>query len=137
MRTTDQDTWSAEAFDVRPTADVSAAISRLVTTGDTAEVERLADDLAVRASHDAWPSETRIALVDALVRCLTADSIREDPDAEDAVCSALELIGVMNRLDHLVFVFLPESELGANELITIRRYRGWLPSRYAAPTSTR
>jgi hypothetical protein len=137
VRTTDHEARSVVTFEDSTTAEVSAAIARLVTTRDTEEVERLADQLADQAKNDLWSGDTRVELVNALVRCLTADSIREDADAEDAVCSALEQIGVMTRLDNLVFVFRPDSELGANDLITVRRYRGWLPSKYAVPTSAR
>jgi hypothetical protein len=132
MRETDTDARNAAEVEHRLVPEVpSAAIARLGRTRDTSEVERIADELGERAKTGRWSGAARIELINALVRCLTADSIREDPDAEDAVCSALEQIGVMSRLDNLVFVFVPESELGADELRTVRRYRGWLPSKYA------
>jgi hypothetical protein len=112
-------------------------LEQLRVTRDASEVERLADELAAQVRRDGLPDAARIEMINVLVGRLTTEVIREDPDAEDAVCSALEQIGVMTRLDNRVFVFRPESELGINELSTVRQYLGWLPGRYAGPTRAR
>ena len=113
-----------------PTPDArTATISQLGATRDPAEVEHLADELA-RVGADRWTGSVRGDLIEALVLCLTGDSIRQDADAEDAICSALGQLGVMRRAGNLVFEFLPDDELAPSDLVAIPRYRGWLPGKY-------
>ncbi|MGZ4688646.1 MAG: hypothetical protein ACXVJW_14195 [Acidimicrobiia bacterium] len=126
-----RDTGSVDLVDATPSPDDrSAAITRLVRTRNPSEVERLADELGERAITGGWAGSDRSELVEALLRCLTGEAVRQDADAEDAVCSALEQVGVMIRIDNLVFVFVPDGELAASDAAAVRRYRGWLPSRY-------
>ncbi len=69
-----------------------------------------------------------------MVLCLASDSVRQDPDAEDAVCSTLERLGVMTRSGNLVFAFIPDGELAPCDQDAVRRYRAWLPVRYTTCT---
>lgn len=75
-------------------------------------------------------------LIEALVLCLAGDSIQQDAEAEDAVCSALEAMGVMTRVGNLVFEFLPEGALAASDLDAVQHYRGWLPAKYVRCSRT-
>ena len=133
MKRTHHGAGIADSLDATPSRDEqSEAIARLVMTRDPSEVERLADELGGRALTDHWTGSAASDLLEALIRCLAGDSVRQDSDAEDAVCSALESIGVMIRIDNLVFVLVPDGELAASDAAAVRRYRGWLPTRYTS-----
>jgi hypothetical protein len=108
-----------------------SAINRLATTRDPAGIERLADELT-GAGARGWTGDTRRELIETLVLCLAGDSIRADADAEDALCSALEQLGVMTRSGNLRFEFAPDDELAPSDLSAVRRYRAWLPIGYAS-----
>ena len=124
------DTSSPDAVEpAPPSSPRSAAIDRLTATRDPAGIEHLADELINTGAQD-WTGDTRRELIEALVLCLAGDSIREDPDAEDALCSMLEQLGVMRRAGNLVFEFAPDRELAPGDLTAVRRYRAWLPVRY-------
>jgi hypothetical protein len=123
-------TDSVDAAPATPARDEhAAAIAQLVTARDPEAIEHLADGLT-QINPDRWTDAARTALVDALVLCLTGESVQQDPDAEDAICSALANLGVMTRVGNLVFEFVPERQLAAGDAAVVRRYRGWLPSRY-------
>jgi hypothetical protein len=106
-----------------------ASITELLTTRDAGKIEQLADELSAGGA-DNWTGSAREQLIEALVLCLAGDSVRQDADAEDAICSALEEIGVMTHIDNLVFEFVPDDKLDANDLAALRRFRGWLPIKY-------
>jgi|GEM_PF-6528453 hypothetical protein len=110
----------------------SAAIARLLTTRDPAEIEHLADEFARWVGCGCWTGSSRGQLIEALILCLTGESIRNDADAEDAICGALEEIGVMAKVGNLVFELVPDAALPASDLAAVRRYGGWLPRKYAA-----
>jgi hypothetical protein len=114
-----------------PSSRACAAINGLTTTHDPAGIERVADELTTAGAKD-WTGDTRRELIEGLVLCLAGDSIREDPDAEDALCSMLEQLGVMRRAGNLVFEFTPDRELAPADLPAVRRYRAWLPIKYTA-----
>ncbi len=109
--------------------DRSAAISALGSTRHPARIERLADELTMAGARH-WTGSSRRELIEALILCLTSDSVRQDADAEDAICSSLEQIGVMSRAGNLVFAFVPDEELATRDLAAVRRYRAWLPVKY-------
>lgn len=112
-----------------------SALARLRTAHSPEEVERLADELANGVDLAAWTGAFRAELIEALILQLAVDSIRDDPDAEDAICGALEQIGVMTRVGNLVFEFVSDASLPANDRASVRRYGGWLPQKYAPSPS--
>jgi hypothetical protein len=109
----------------------ATTITRLLVTRDPAEVERLADALAERSRRDRWTGRVHRQLVEALLLCLTSDSVRDDADAEDALCSALVEAGVMRRIGNLAFEFVVEDDLEDRDRAILARYRVWLPARYS------
>ena len=110
-----------------------AAIDELGATREPARVECLADDLS-RLGAERWTGSLREELLQALLLCLAGDSVRQDADAEDAICSTLERLGVMTRAGNLVFAFLPDADLPPCDRDAVRRYRPWLPARYTTGT---
>ncbi len=95
-----------------------------------ADIERAADEVTHRVAGGGWPECQRAAAVETLVLALSDDWVRQDPDTEDAVCSALETLGVMRRVGNLVFELLPENELAERDRASVQRCRAWLPGRY-------
>jgi hypothetical protein len=94
------------------------------------EVEHFADELAIDG-HGRNPEDPeRDHAIETLVLALASDWVRNDDDAEDAVCSALVRIGVMARCGNLVFEFVPDAELSTRDRAAVGRYRGWLPNKY-------
>jgi hypothetical protein len=100
--------------------------------GRALDIERFADAVKRRAASGAWPVCQRAAAVDCLVRALGDDWIRQDADAEDAVCSALETIGIMRRVGNLMFELLPDDELADGDREAVDRWRAWLPRKFQA-----
>ena len=91
------------------------------------DIERVADEVTHRAAGGGWPECQRAAAVETLVLALSDDWVRQDPDTEDAVCSALETLGVMRRVGNLVFELLPETELAECDRAPIQRCRRMAP----------
>jgi hypothetical protein len=138
VQTPDRGAGSTGAVEIDATTTPADAVALLRSTRVPAEVENLVDELVTRSGARSWTGTERVALIEALVLCLAGEAIRQDADAEDAVCSALEHTGVMRRVDNLVFEFVPDHELAASDMDALRRYRGWLPSKYSAqPASGR
>jgi len=128
---------SADAAKVVPPSDIAiGTIAELGASRHPARIEHLADRLAT-VGAEQWTGRARQELIEALLLCLTGDSIRQDADAEDAICSTLERIGVMSRSGNLVFAFVPDGELAPTDLVAVRRYRSWLPIKYTAGESER
>jgi hypothetical protein len=128
---------SADLIESAPAQDErTEAIAELGKTRHPARIEHLADELT-QAGAQHWTGSARSELIETLILCLTGDSIRQDADAEDAICSTLELIGVMTRAGNLVFAFIPDGELAPSDVVAVRRYRAWLPIRYTTVQPTR
>ena len=108
-----------------------STLARLRATHDPAEVEQLVDELTNDVASADWTSSLRAQLIEALILQLAVDSVRDDPDAEDAVCSALTRFGVMTRRGNLVFEFRPITELATADSAAVARSADWLPKRYA------
>lgn len=94
------------------------------------DIERIADEVTGNAAVVGWPEAQRVAAVETLMLALSDDWLRQDPDAEDAVCSALEAVGVMRRTGNLVFELVPDAELVECDREVLRRCRMWLPRKY-------
>jgi hypothetical protein len=105
------------------------SVARLLTIRDPAEVEYLADALAMQSAREQWSGRAHRQLVEALLLCLTADTIRQDRNAENALCAALAAVGVMRRVSGLEFELLAESQLEPGDRAIVDRYRNWLPAR--------
>jgi hypothetical protein len=127
VQTTNHD----DARSAQESTGASVTIARLLTTRHPAEVEHLVDSLATSCVVDEWTDLAHRQLVEALLLCLTADTIRQDSDAEDAICSVLTQIGVMHRVGNLMFEFVRYTELSPGDREIVGRYRAWLPTRYA------
>jgi hypothetical protein len=96
------------------------------------DVERFADDLANDGDEYGVDEPRRDHAIEMLLLALTSEWVRNDGDAEDAVCSALVRIGVMTRCGNLVFEFVPDAHLSTSDRAAVGRYRGWLPNKYYA-----
>lgn len=96
----------------------------------TADIERFADEVTLHAAARDWRDGQRSAAVETLVLALSDDWVCQDPDAEDAVCSALEAVGVMRRVGNLVFEIVSDADLSEADGDAVRRCRTWLPRRY-------
>ena len=96
----------------------------------TADIERFADEVTQHAAAGDWREGERVAAVETLVLALSDDWVCQDRDAEDAVCSALEAVGVMRRVGNLVFEIVSDGELSEGDRETVQRCRTWLPRRY-------
>jgi phosphoglycerate kinase len=109
------------------TQSMSWLIAPLITnfreTADIAEIERLADDLGETGDP---------AAIDVLLYRLGDEKVQSDPDAEDAVCSALMRLRVMEKRGNLNYRFLPDSELSATAKMALDRYARLIPSKYRA-----
>jgi hypothetical protein len=77
-------------------------IDRFLTASGSAAIERIADQLGDTGQQEA---------VEALLWRLGDAQVQDDPDTEDAVCSALTKLGLMRRLGNLTFVFDENSAL--------------------------
>jgi hypothetical protein len=102
------------------------------TVSRATEIEMYADEVAVLHARGALSDTSRRIAVEALVLSLSDDWVREDADAEDAVCSALESLGVMRRVGNLRFEIVNEAEMSRPDREIVRCCRVWLPRRYRA-----
>lgn len=100
---------------------VDVSIVRLLATTKPDEIEALADDLGATADERA---------VGPLVSLLGASRVNDDPDLEDAVCSALVRLGAMRRHGNLNYSFVDPARLGYESAAALRRLRPTLPGRY-------
>ncbi len=98
----------------------SEALDELARTTSARRVEELAD-VAPRYGAPAIPV-LLWRLGDALVQ--------DDPDTEDAICSALCALGVMDRSGNQRFVFRPRHELPAEVVGLLRNLDTAIPLRY-------
>jgi len=103
------------------------ALHRLRTAHRTSDIERLADELSTDPTIGPTP---RRDLLEVLLVRLGDESVRDDPDTEDALCSALVRLGLMRRHGNLVFRFRLDHELSPADATLVHRYDAWLPLRY-------
>lgn len=100
---------------------MEVSIVRLLTTTNPDEIEALADGLGATGDTRA---------VGPLVSLLAAGRVNDDPDLEDAVCSALVRLGAMRRHGNLNYSFVDPSRLTVEGGAALRRLRPLLPGRY-------
>ena len=100
---------------------VQLAIVRLLTTTRPDEIEVLADDLGAAGDDRA---------VGPLVSLLGTTRVNDDPDVEDAVCSALVRLGAMRQPGNLNYSFVDPERLGHGSAAALQRLRPILPGRY-------
>ncbi len=100
---------------------VDYVIVRLLTATSPEEIEAVADDLG-RLGDDRAVGPLAYRLADSRVQ--------DDPDLEDAVCSALVRLGVMNGRGNLNYSFVGPSRLNAETANALGRVSPVLPRRY-------
>src|SRR5690242_16945434 len=102
--------------------DLQADIDLFLQAKRCEEIEIRADRLS------EWNDP---ATMDVLLYRLGDAQVQEDPDVEDAVCSALVKLGVMERRGNRNFRFRLREELSdeAQELVYVK-HRQLMPSRY-------
>lgn len=93
-------------------------VQALLDTQDAAVLEALADEVARLRTPEAAP---------ALLQRLVGARVHDDPDVEDAVCSALVELGHMERLGNLSFRFIIDS---AETIPGWDRLSSYLPRKY-------
>jgi len=86
---------------------------------------------AIEAAADRLGDIANPSVLDALLYRLGDAPVQEDPDVEDAVCSALVSLGVMHRLGNRNFRFVFRDELDpAPAELVYEKYRQLCPSCY-------
>jgi hypothetical protein len=106
----------------------SGVLGEFERTNDPRRIEVLADLIA--------RSEDERALR-ALLGRLGDWPVREDPDAEDAVCSGLVAFGVMQCEGNQRYAFLPRHELPPGVSDLVRELGVSIPLRYLIATPKR
>jgi uncharacterized protein with von Willebrand factor type A (vWA) domain len=102
--------------------DVVSIIDEFSRAKDFSEIERLADELGDFSDDRAS---------EALIRRLSDIQVQEDPDVEDAVCSALVKLGLMKKLGNLNFRVLPQNELqDMQRKLVYEEYSMQIPFKY-------
>ena len=119
--TTGQNVKSSEESDI-----LLSVIERFHNATKFEEIEELADEIGRMASR------YRKAAVDALLSRLGDPVVQEDPDVEDAVCTALARLGVMRRKGNLNFVLLSPGSLHGGIRNLLEKHEIYIPRRYCA-----
>lgn len=101
--------------------EVERTIVPFLTSSDPDEIEALADGLG---------SLGDVRAVGPLAARLADSRIHDDPDLEDAVCSSLVRLGVMNRLGNLNYAFADPPRLSPESAAVLGRLDSVLPRRY-------
>lgn len=99
-------------------------IQDFAKANDAEELSRLADDLGEAGDPEA---------ITVLLHRLGDQKVQDDPDVEDAVCSALVRLGVMEKRGNLNFRFVNRSLLAPAVVTWIDEHRAWVPMKYLAP----
>ena len=106
---------------MRKTDDVTKLIEIFLNAKRGEEIERIADGFSD-------PTDMRPVL--ALMYRLGDSIVREDPDVEDAVCSALVRRGIMECRGNQTFQFRSREVLPAEALDALTKYAGYIPNKY-------
>lgn len=101
--------------------ELERKIVPFLTSSDPEEIEALADDLGLLGD---------VRAVGPLAARLSDSRIHDDPDLEDAVCSSLVRLGVMNRRGNLNYAFTDPSRLSPESAAALGRLDSVLPRRY-------
>lgn len=88
---------------------------------DFQRLEKLADRIGNAGSKEA---------IKALLYRLGDDHVQDDPDVEDAVCTALVKLGVMRTMGNLNFRLLEKSLLPNDVLGLLEEYMPLIPRKY-------
>lgn len=100
----------------------NSLIENFARAQDTSEIARLADDLG--AAGDP-------AAIDILIYRLGDNNIQSDPDLEDAVCSALVRLRVMEKCGNLNYTFYPEEDSSSEARVALQKHTQLIPGKYA------
>jgi hypothetical protein len=88
---------------------------------DFKRLEKLADRIGNAGNKE---------VIEQLLYRLGDDHVQDDPDVEDAVCTALVKLGVMRTMGNLNFRFLEKSLLPSGVLELLEEYISLIPRRY-------
>jgi hypothetical protein len=104
--------------------DIAAAIGAFRNATQGLAIEQTADQLA---------NISDIRSVDALLYRLADSKVQDDSDVEDAVCSALVRLGVMDKLGNLNFRIRSREKLSTQVSdLVFGQYFGTIPLKYFA-----
>jgi len=98
-------------------------ITKFKSATDFQLLEELADKIGDSGDERA---------IEVLIYRLGDERVQADADVEDAVCSALVKLGVMNKLGNLLYSFSEESFQSKTVSELIKRYKQWIPKKYFA-----
>jgi hypothetical protein len=99
-------------------------VSEIAHTPNARRLETLADLVTPKAEP---------AVTSALLWRLGDSIVQDDPDVEDAVCSALVRLSVMDQLGNQRFGFRPRHELPDDVVAQLRDNDAVIPLRYFMP----
>lgn len=101
--------------------EIAGLITEFKESQDSERIEALADKLGETDDRQ---------VIEPLLYRLGDSRVQEDPDIEDAVCTALVRLGVMQKLGNLNFRFVDESSMPEGIMNLIKKYERWIPRKY-------
>jgi hypothetical protein len=94
------------------------------------ELARTSDARRLEAIADALSDTTDQRAIRPLLWRLGDSIVQDDPDVEDAVCGALNALGVMRSAGSRTFSLRPRDELNDEVVHVLREFAAVLPHRY-------